>query len=48
MCEGLRGEESMKGELFWRERSAGFVNSTLDTELNSRTTDAQRDKHAKM
>lgn len=36
VCEGLRGEESMKGELFWRERSAGFVNSTLDTELNSR------------
>lgn len=34
--EGLRGEESMKGELFWRERSAGFVNSTLDTELKSR------------
>lgn len=36
VCERLRGEESMKGELFWRERSAGFVNSTLDTELKSR------------
>lgn len=41
VCEGLRGEESMKGGLFWRERSAGFVNSTQSWTAENRRTKRQ-------